>query len=355
MKKLLFFLVAVFCISMINAQDKEGAELLVSEGVKLHDKGDYTGAIKKYDEALSLDKDNLLALAEKSLSLISAGRNEDCISCCRQAIETHPGAEDLKMVYVSMGTAYDELGRPKDAIIAYDEGIAVFPEYYLLQYNKGITYIGMEENEKSLECFYKSVMFNPRHASSHNAIARIMQFEGKRIPALLAYFRFLILEPEGLRAKENHEQLIALINSGVKKTGKKSVTISINMNMLGDTTEDGKPVENSFSMVDMLLSMDAALDSDKKNKKSTQIELFIRKAETMFSVMKESAGENSGFFWDYYVPYFVALKDAGYMEVFGNLIFISSGDEDALKWVEKNSKSIDNFYSWSASFDWYYR
>ena len=40
------------------SQNKTEAEKLVEEGVPYHDKGDYEGAINKYDNALELDKDN---------------------------------------------------------------------------------------------------------------------------------------------------------------------------------------------------------------------------------------------------------------------------------------------------------
>ena len=53
--------------SISFAQNKADAEKLVDEGVAYHDKGDYDGAISRYDKALELDKDNLLAMTEKGI------------------------------------------------------------------------------------------------------------------------------------------------------------------------------------------------------------------------------------------------------------------------------------------------
>ena len=61
-----FLLLALLFSGILPAQNKFEADKIVNEGIPYHDKGDYEGAIKKYDEALKLDSDNLLALAEKA-------------------------------------------------------------------------------------------------------------------------------------------------------------------------------------------------------------------------------------------------------------------------------------------------
>src|SRR6478609_4238910 len=95
---LLFLLLSTL---VLTAQDKTGAEKKVDEGVGHHDKGEYDLAIIKYNEALVIDKDNLLALAEKALTLISLKKFEESIDCCKLAIARHPGDNGLRNVYVT--------------------------------------------------------------------------------------------------------------------------------------------------------------------------------------------------------------------------------------------------------------
>ena len=91
MKNLLLLLIFSFWSTVSFAQQQAAAQKLVDEGVAYHDKGDYAGAIAKYDQALQLDKDNLLALAEKAYSLVVLGKNEEAIKYCQRALELHPG------------------------------------------------------------------------------------------------------------------------------------------------------------------------------------------------------------------------------------------------------------------------
>ena len=61
-KEKIILLSLLLSVSFCFAQNKVEAEKLVEEGIPYHDKGDFEGAINKYDKALELDKNNALAL-----------------------------------------------------------------------------------------------------------------------------------------------------------------------------------------------------------------------------------------------------------------------------------------------------
>ena len=138
----------------------------------------------------------------------------------------------------------------------------------------------------------------------------------------------------------------------VEKTGKNSITINISPDMLDEANQKGKPIENNFSTTDLILSMDAALDYDKKNKKKTEVEQFIRKFETVCSSLEETKKDNFGFYWEYYVPYYLEMHKNKLVETFAYIIFSSSDDENVSKWLNSNEKEIDKFYTWSNNFEW---
>ncbi len=352
MKKTILILMFPFMCNITFGQNKADAEKLVEEGVNYHDKGDYNGAISKYDKALELDKDNLLALTEKAMSLLLLEKYDESISYCQLAIVAHPGDEVLKSVYVTYGNASDAQKKTDQSIEIYNEGIKLFPDYYQLYYNKGISLFSVKKYDEALSCFQKSVSLAPKHASSHNAMARLSFINDKRIPALLAYCRFLSLEPQSARAKENLANMQIIMKGNVEVTGKKSITININPNILGDTTEGGKPKENSFATTDLILAMDAALDFEKKNKKNTEVEQFVRKFETVCASLKESKKDNYGFFWDFYVPFFTEMKDQNLIETFAYIAFATSTDPSPMKWLKAHKSETDKFFEWSKSFEW---
>ncbi len=346
MKNLILVLTLTFLSNFLMAQQKAEAEKLISEGIIYHDKGDYATAISKYDKALELDNDNLIALAEKAYSLISMKKYNETIECCRRAIEKHPGESDLKLVYVTYGNALDGLKKPEESIEIYNTGIAVFPDYYQLHFNKGITLSGMEKTDDALLCFQKSATLNPRHASSHHAIAVL---ENNKIPSVLALCRYLSLDAKSDRAKSNLERLQNKLKENVKQTGEKSVTISLDSDMLKNPGKDG---ENNFSTADLILSMAGALDYDKKYKKETEVERFSRKLEAISSVLGESQEKGSGFYWKYYAPYFIEMNNNHFIETFAYLAFSSSNESYVAKWINSHKAEVDKFLEWSGKFVW---
>ncbi len=351
--KQLSLIALLFLFANISlAQNRIEAEKLVDAGIVLHDKGEYANAIIKYDSALLLDKDNLFALAEKSMTLFYLENYNEAIKIGLSAIEKHKGSKNLKLVYVTCGNAYDANNNSEKSLEIYDEGIKYFPDYYLLHFNKGITLVSLKNYEEAMKCFHKSASLNPNHASSQNLIARILFYDKKNIPSILAYSRFLILEPQSKRSVENFASLQEVLKSNVEKKNDKSITINLSPGLFSDTTAEGKPNENNFSSAELILAMSTAMEFDKKNKKKSDVEKFIAKFEILCSTLNETKKDNHGFYWDYYVPYFIELKEKNHIETFAYLVFATSTDPKVDKWIKSHQKEFDEFYAWSDSYKW---
>lgn len=350
MKKIVMLFLLPFFYHVAIAQNQEAAEKLVSDGIVYHDKGDYKGAIEKYDQALSLNKDNLVALAEKALTLLTMQKYDEAIVCCRRAIDVHSGDKQLNSVFITYGNALDGAGKPGKAIGIYDEGIAMFPDSYMLHFNKGITLNGMKQLDEAILSFQMAVRLNPKHASSHNALARLLDIKKKRIPAVMAYARMLILEQGSERAQTNLTYMQSVLGGNANKTGKNTISINIDAGSLSDTTSDGKNKENSFSSTDLIIQMTGALDFE--DTKKSAVEKLASKFETLCASLSETKKDNFGFYWVYYVPYFVEMKEKKFIETFAYIAMASSDDKKVAKWLKSHKDEVANFYDWSREFKW---
>ena len=349
MKKLLALILLSMLCSVVFAQQKADAEVLVKAGIDFHKIGNYEEAIIKYDEALKLDSNNLFALSEKSITLFTLKKYSDCIDNCLQAIKYHPKEDDLKDIFVICGNAYDESGKTKKAIEIFDEGIAMFPDFFLLYFNKGVSLTSIKKYDEAVLCFQKSMIYNPSHSSSHNAIARVLDMKGEIIPALLAYLRFLALEHQGSRAVTNIANMQRLVKSTLKQNEENA--ISLNINMADDTSQSGKK-ENDFSSIVTLLSEYNNHQSDKINKKKSEAERLSSMLDLVCDAFIEHQKSNDGFYWNYYVPSFIEMKENGFTLTFSYIALSGTNSKVVAKWIKKNKKATDAFYQWNSEFKW---
>ncbi len=347
MKKIIAISFAFLLTLTLNAQNNAMVEGLIADGTALHDQGDYEGALKKYDKALEHEKDNLTAMSEKALTLVFMGRYNESIKLCKYLIkempETMPGAP---LNYTTYGNALDLSGKSKKALKIYDKGIKKFPDYYMLYFNRGVTLVNLQKNEEAIESFQQAVKVNPNHASSHDAIGRLMLAYNKKVPAILAFSRFLMLERQGLRTKENFSRLEEILKLGVKKNKDGGSLITLNVNSLSD-----EKTPNDFSSIDLLLSMSYVGEGEQENKEKTKHELWVKKFGVMFTMLTP-AEDRFGFFWEYYAPYFYELHQNGYSGVFMHVVLAANEDQVSIDWLEANSDKVDEFNLWSSNYNW---
>jgi len=324
-------IVCLLVVNHIHAQNKEAATKLIEEGIKLYDQKEYANALLKYDQALTVDKNNLVAFTEKTMTLLTQKQYGEAIKVCQKAIETHPKDTNLRIIYVSYATAEDELNHPKEALKIYNEGINQFPKYYQLYFNKGISLTKSKNELEALGCFEQSAMLNPTHAASHNAIAHIESHLNNRIPAIMAYCRYLSIEPQVNRSKENLDAVIQL--------------------MMNDTMPKTNQADHTLDSIELAIATIAkAMREESRNKKKIPIETFHKGIHLMCSALAKAPKGNKGFIWDYYAPYFIELQEKKFLTTFSYIAFLSTEDPIIFKWFNAHKLDIEAFINWSKTF-----
>ncbi len=336
---------------VLRAQDPEAAKALAREGVQLHDQGNHEEALKKFDAALKKDKDNFFALTEKANSMEAMGDYEGCVKLCDRILEVHGAHEEIGIVYLAQANALDKMKRPEEALAVYKRGQESSPTNHQLWYNEGVTLVGMERTEEAKARFEHALRLAPGHASSHNALGRLEQKQKHRIPALLALSRCLIVESEGQRARGNLSAVKDLMKGSAQRTGANSVTISVDPALLpakGDTAH----APDDFKSAELLIDMMSALDLSEENKSKPFVELFQEKFDSVCGILDETKAGQSGFYWEYYAPYFSALKKAGHVETAVMLMHSSSAAVGVQNWLKSNRIAITAFEEWNAAYAW---
>ena len=345
MRRIVVLFVSLFIVTTAFSQDE--AKTLIQEGIELHDKGDFEGAIAKYDAALKIEPFNGKALYEKSYSLMEIKKYVEAAEILKTILKESKEPEYRKLSYVNYGTVLDYMGDKSKSIEVYNKGMKEYPDFYLLPFNKGITQSGMNDEAGAIESFKRSVTLNPMHASSHNALGRA-NFETKRIPAILSLFTFLIIEQTGKRAEQNLSYFNQLLTRGVSKGENGNVTISISMDMLDDSK---KSKEDDFSGAELVLSLMGSSNelADTLGAKTEADRLDI-KMQMFINAISEVKKKEKGFFKNFYVPMFREMKEKGYVKTACYIVLSSTNDKATLLWIDENSDAVNEFYDWFKSY-----
>lgn len=343
MRKLILCLFLFCSVASTCAQEDTLRDLLI-QGVELHDKGDYNGAISLYDAVIAKDPNRLLAYYEKSLTLFVAQRYDECAELCKDVLKKFREGNELENIYVNYGSALDALGKADEAIKIYSQGIRKY-NHYLLFFNRGITEFMSKKTDDAISDFEQTLLLKPLHPSSHQYLSFAVYGENK-VACMLGLTSFLLIESNSARSEKNLKTLQELFGSYAKKTGEKAVTISLSPEMLN--TKKGKP--DDFSTTEMALAMSSAIDMD------DTLKLFVTPADKMKQKLdffaEISSPEKKGFFTQFYVPFFKALKDAGHSETAANLILSTSNDDQVKQWISSHREALTSFTKWLQDYKW---
>lgn len=312
------------------AQNNEDAKALVKQGVQLHDQGKYAEAIAKYNEALKIDPGNLYADFELSYTLFASGKGGDAIPYLEKVIASNSsltaGAYDL------LGSIYDNSGQSEKAIDAYRSGIRANPQYQRLYYNLGITYSRIRKYPEAEQNAIQAIKLDPTHGSSQRMYALVNFHQDKRVPALLGFCSFILLEPNTARSAEAYNNILHILQGGVLKDANGKTTILLSSK---DNTEI-----NSLNLSLSVIAISA------QNKKLTGPDLFEYELKSIFELAGQLSEKKADkdFFWKYYADYFYKLAQSPNMPAFARLV--SGSTPESTQWIKDHPQQMNDLYTW---------
>lgn len=318
---------------------------LIQKGISLHDEGDYDGAIKAYRQVLDENPDDISALYELAFAYFKKKDYTNCIQSAKSGTEYLSKMQAL--FYVAWANCLDESGKPNKAVKLYRSALRQSPTDHLLHYNLAVTYKNLEKSKEAVRHFKKAIDNNPNHAGSHLALAEQYVAQGHRIPALLAFARFLILEPDSGRSGVALQSLHSILAGLISQGGDNNITIFLNPDVNTD--------EGDFLSAEMVLSVYTVAGLLPESKDQTPLMNTLDRFGAIFSFFGkiDAEKEQRGFAWDHYVPYFAELEEFGFTEPFVYHTHQIVAWDGIGEWIDANGEQMEKFLNWSGAYrDW---
>jgi tetratricopeptide (TPR) repeat protein len=317
------FFVFTFSISTVSAQEAQSNFII--EGIKMYDKADYEGALEMYKKALASNPASVQAKYEIASTYLQLKDYTNALKYSEKVIATNRDYVD--QAYILKGSALDNLHKSAEAVTVYKQAIKKFPKSQLLYYNLALTAFGLKDFKTTDEASIKALKLNPLHANSHFLLALSLLTQGKRVPAILALYNFLLLEP---KSKRSASALQALDDEWKKQTVKEK-----------PANKDADEFYTAGLMLDILESS----KKNEANKNKPAIVLFAENTNIFFTTLGETKKDKKGFWWNFYVDYFYTLAQNNHTEAL--CYYITQSKDSAYdEWIKDNLKKMENFSEW---------
>jgi tetratricopeptide (TPR) repeat protein len=248
----------------------------------------------------------------------------------------------VDLAFIVKGSAQNMAGRNKEAISTYRTGIKRFPKNHLLYFNLAFTAYGIRDYRTAEEAATKGLRVNPAHPTSHLVLAHTMLEQGRKIQSLLAFYNFLLLESDGARANATLELLQEVLIQGIDRKDDNQVVLTISDSSTSD----------EFRAAELMLMLLDVKGIEPDSEPMTDHQRFVEKTGSFFKILGELKEEKSGFWWEFYVPFFDSMNTNGHVEAFCYHIKRSSGDQQFLDWIAQNQTSMDALGRWHSEYRW---
>lgn len=116
---------------------------------------DYAEAIENFQQLLEKEPGNIILLISLGNAYFDVGRDRDAIEVYLKALEIYP---DNVAVRTDLGTAYRRIKEPDKAIEEYNKSIAIDPRHSISRYNLGVVYLWDRKNIKKAITIWKELL-----------------------------------------------------------------------------------------------------------------------------------------------------------------------------------------------------
>ncbi len=337
-------LMVLFSLTAAYAQKPEDidAAALVREGVSLFDKGDYKAAINKYTLALSADPGNDSALYERAMAFLAAHEYARCMEDVEKGMKKESRLQPA--YFVLAGNCCSAQGQNEKALGYYESGLKLFPSDEQLHFNIAVTLSEVGRDKEARDHLKKVLSVDANRGSANLYLALLYQKGGYRIPAIFMYLRFLLVEPSSARSRAAVEQVISLVNQGVREKGKGNINILIN--------PDAPTDEGDFGPLSIGMSISsAAAIARKKDTDKSEADISAESISNIVQIAHElnDANLKKTFVWKQAISTLIAMKKAKVLKPFLYRELGLAGTGGARSWLGRNPKRLDRLAKWTSA------
>jgi tetratricopeptide (TPR) repeat protein len=170
------------------------------EGVSKSDAGDFSAAVKAFQQAISSHPGWAEAHFELGHAYHRQERFDQAIAAYRAASRLAP---DMQPAYANLGLAHYQKGDLEQAAAAYQQAIGRHCDLAAIFTNLGVVREAQHNTEEAIGCYHCALQIDPSYADAHYNLGNIHLAHHRLEQALTSYSHALQCDPRHVKAHGN--------------------------------------------------------------------------------------------------------------------------------------------------------
>ncbi len=198
-----YLTILILCSALVNFALADRAGEHYQRGIKNLEEGQYSKALKAFDETIRSAKADAEAnwLAEvhyqKASAYYALEEFEKAVLEYKEAIAHNPNST---VFYNALGITYSELKQYNAALDAYKKALALPPKKAEPHYNIGLVYLKQGTFPPAVDAFKQAIAIDAKWAEAHYGLAEAYLKQGLFSEAEKSYAKAVRLNPSGIGA-----------------------------------------------------------------------------------------------------------------------------------------------------------
>lgn len=252
-----------------------------------------------------------------------------------QRLEKMPPVHER--VYQMEGNTLDMLGKSKDAIKKYKEGLKLFPTSHTIMLELGTMMLKDKKYLEALNYYEQALEVHPAYPSAYFRASQILlNSKNVKVWGLFYGEAMRVLEPNSSRSNEMAQYLGEAYQQFVTIKNDSSIGITLNSANASGTIE---------SQYELMLSLGIAAELTKNKDKGVTLAEIIHGRESAIAAAGTAQDGHIVSLLDFQQK----VKDAGHWEAYNYWLFSPAFENEAQEWLKDNEEKMDEFIEWYKS------
>lgn len=334
--------VVLFAATSLFAQEFSKEEQdAINLAYEYSDNGNANKAIDIYTSLLKKYPNNSTLLYEMAYCYVV---KQDFKTAIKWLKKSEAGNAPFGGAYAMHGNCLDNMGKRKEAIEKYKEGLSLFPDFGQLYLELGTTYALEDRLNEAVDTYTQGIKVAPFYTSNYYRISQLLCQTNEPVWGIIYGEIHELLDPNSRRSEELSAAIYDAYNSNMRFTNDSTFRVSLTAIDQLSVAEDGEtlvvPFENLFEQYTSRMEDPFIV----KEKGHLDMLSLVENRRAFITRMFEN-GQNQQFLYPIF-KYQQKILEAGHWEAYNMWLLRKGNDEEYSAWLEDNEEKFKAFANW---------